>query len=74
MWENGGENGRSNTADFLSGMAQTLPPMMQVMKDIGGVELPEALIKLSEAGESVDASDEESAGKPPKASSSKLDD
>ncbi len=52
VWENGGGhangNGRSNTADFLSGMARTLPPMMQVMKDIGGVELPEALIRFTE--------------------------
>jgi flotillin len=47
VWENGGSNGRSSTADFLSGMAKTLPPMMQVMRDIGGVELPEALVKLS---------------------------
>jgi len=46
VWENGGSNGKSNTADFLSGMARTLPPMMQVMRDIGGVELPEALVKL----------------------------
>jgi flotillin len=46
VWENGGHNGKSSTADFLSGMAKTLPPMMQVMRDIGGVELPEALIKL----------------------------
>jgi flotillin len=47
VWENGGQNGRSNTAEFLSGMAKTLPPMMQVMKDIGGVELPEALVKFA---------------------------
>ena len=47
VWENGGKNGRSNTADFLSGMAKTLPPMMQVMKDIGGIELPESLIRLT---------------------------
>ena len=46
VWENGGANGRGSTADFLSGMAKTLPPMMQVMRDIGGVELPEALVKL----------------------------
>ena len=32
-------------------MAKTLPPMMQVMKDIGGVELPESLIKLGGDGE-----------------------
>ena len=47
VWENGGSNGRGATADFLSGMAKTLPPMMQVMRDIGGVELPEALVKFS---------------------------
>ena len=47
VWENGGQNGRSNTADFLSGLAKTMPPMMQVMKDIGGVELPEALVKFA---------------------------
>ncbi|HTN77769.1 MAG TPA: SPFH domain-containing protein [Pirellulaceae bacterium] len=47
VWENGGGNGKSSTADFISGMAKTLPPMMQVMKDIGGIELPESLIKFS---------------------------
>ena len=46
VWEGGGQNGRSSVGDFLSGMARTLPPMMQVMKDIGGVELPESLVKL----------------------------
>ncbi|WP_425400735.1 flotillin family protein [Aeoliella sp.] len=48
VWENGrGGNGRSSTADFLHGMAGTLPPMLQVMKDIGGVEIPDALAKLA---------------------------
>ena len=46
VWENGGQDGRGSTANFLSKMANTLPPMMQVMRDIGGVELPESLIKL----------------------------
>ena len=32
VWENGGANGRSNTADFLHKMAGSLPPMLQVMK------------------------------------------
>jgi flotillin len=50
VWENG-SNGHSNTAGFLQNMARTLPPMMQVMKDIGGVELPEALIKFAGDGE-----------------------
>ena len=47
VWENGGKNGRTNTADFLTGLAKTLPPMMEVMRDIGGVELPESLIDLN---------------------------
>jgi flotillin len=46
VWEGGNQNGRSSTADFISGMAKTMPPMLQVMRDIGGVELPEALVKL----------------------------
>ncbi|MDZ4780676.1 MAG: SPFH domain-containing protein [Planctomycetia bacterium] len=46
VWENGGSNGTTATANFLQGMARTLPPMMQVMKDIGGVEIPESLIKF----------------------------
>jgi flotillin len=50
VWENGGQNGKNNTADFLSGMARTLPPMMQVMKDIGGVELPESLVRFTGEG------------------------
>ncbi|TWT47652.1 flotillin family protein [Botrimarina hoheduenensis] len=47
VWENGsGKNGRSNTADFLQGMTGTLPPMMQVLRDIGGIEMPDSLAKL----------------------------
>ncbi|PQO42232.1 flotillin family protein [Blastopirellula marina] len=53
VWEGGNQNGRSNTADWLSGMAKTLPPMMQVMKDIGGVELPEALVRFAEDPQSL---------------------
>ena len=30
-------------------MARTLPPMMQVMKDIGGVEFPERFVNLDGA-------------------------
>ena len=46
VWEGGGQNGTSATANWLHNMARTLPPMMQVMKDIGGVEIPETLAKL----------------------------
>jgi flotillin len=36
VWDGNG----ASTGNFLQGMARSLPPMMQVMKDIGGVELP----------------------------------
>ncbi len=56
VWENGGgKEGRTNTADFLHGMAGTLPPMMQVLKDVGGVEIPESLSRLMGANESPEA-------------------
>jgi flotillin len=48
VWENGGHNasGESNTTNFLQSLARSMPPMMQVMKDVGGVEVPEFLAKL----------------------------
>jgi flotillin len=52
VWENGG-NGHgagNNTSNFLQNMARVLPPMMQVMKDIGGVEMPEYLARLTPEG------------------------
>jgi len=51
VWEggNGNGNGTSATANWLHNMARTLPPMMQVMKDIGGVEIPETFVNLGES-------------------------
>ena len=48
VWENGGHNGsgESNTTNFLQSLARSMPPMLQVMKDVGGVEVPEFLAKL----------------------------
>ncbi len=50
VWENGNAtngNGTSNTTQFLQSLARTLPPMMQIMKDIGGVELPEYIARFA---------------------------
>ena len=47
VWENGSQNGQTATANFLQGMSRTLPPMLQVMKEIGGIEVPEYLAKLA---------------------------
>ncbi len=53
VWENGGGggNGRDgvgSTANFLQNMAKTLPPMLQIMQDIGGVQMPEYFGKMVE--------------------------
>lgn len=49
VWEGGGNgNGQTSTSNFLQGMSRTLPPMMQVLKDIGGIEVPEYLAKLTD--------------------------
>src|SRR5438132_9569147 len=49
VWENGGGNGQgpTSTSHFLQSLARVMPPMMQVMKDIGGVEMPEFLARLT---------------------------
>lgn len=48
VWEGGAKaGGESGTAGFVKDMARMMPPMLQVMKDIGGVEMPEYLAKLT---------------------------
>src|SRR5438132_1993847 len=48
VWENGGNgNGTTNTAHFLQNLARSMPPMMQILKDVGGVEIPEFIAKLT---------------------------
>lgn len=45
VWDSGsGENGKSSTANFLSGMMKAIPPMNE-MFDMAGLELPEFLGK-----------------------------
>ena len=51
VWEGGGNgNGTSSTAAFLKDMARMMPPMLQVMKEVGGVEVPEYLARLTGDG------------------------
>ena len=47
VWEGGGANGTSSTANFLQNMSRSLPPMMQVLKDVAGIEMPETLLKVA---------------------------
>lgn len=48
VWE-GGQNGAngSATAGFLRGLAGALPPTLQIMKDIAGVDMPEYFGRLT---------------------------
>ena len=55
VWETGGGNGQGSTANFLNSMANTMPPMLQVLKDIGGIDIPESLASISEKEKSTDA-------------------
>lgn len=49
VWDGGAGNGGKNaTAGFLQGLAGSLPPLLQMMKDIGGVEMPAYFGKLAE--------------------------
>jgi flotillin len=51
VWEGGGGGEMSKTAGFLQDMARVMPPMMQVMRDVGGVEVPEFVARLIPDGE-----------------------
>lgn len=43
VWDSGsGEGGKSSTANFLSGMMQTIPPLSQTLK-MAGIKIPEFL-------------------------------
>ena len=51
VWDNGkGENGKTTTANFLSGMMQSVPPMQEVF-DLAGMKLPEYLGKKTEGAD-----------------------
>ena len=47
VWDNGiGEDGKTSTGRFLQGLAGSLPPVLHMMRDIAGVQMPEALGKI----------------------------
>ncbi len=55
VWDNGkGENGKTTTANFLSGMMQSVPPMQEVF-DLAGMKLPEYLGKNKDESAPADA-------------------
>ncbi len=46
VWDGGNGAAGGGAAGFLRGLGAALPPMMQIMKDVGGVEMPEYFAKL----------------------------
>lgn len=57
VWDGGANaNGTSATSSFLRGLAGALPPMMHMMKDIGGIEMPAYFGKLVEEADAHEAS------------------
>jgi flotillin len=51
VWDQGGNgNGKTATANFISGMASSLPPMQELMK-MGGLDLPEWMGKAMDVEE-----------------------
>ena len=57
VWDGQGSggDGGSATSNFLRGLASSLPPALTMMKDIGGVEMPEFFGRLIEEAEKVEA-------------------
>ncbi len=54
VWDGGakGEGGEGGaTAGFLRSMAGTLPPMLKIMRDVGGIEMPDYFGKILDADE-----------------------
>jgi flotillin len=52
VWDSG--NGNGATSGFLQNMANALPPMMNVLRDIAGVELPGYMPRMSQEPRKVD--------------------
>jgi flotillin len=44
VWDGG--NGKGGTANFLQSLTHALPPMLNIMKDVGGIEMPAFFGKL----------------------------
>ncbi|MFO0984390.1 MAG: SPFH domain-containing protein [Planctomycetota bacterium] len=48
VWDggNGHQNGSGGAAGFLQGLSRSLPPMLNIMRDIGGIQMPDYFGKL----------------------------
>ncbi len=58
VWDGAGNGGKSSTANFLSGIVQSLPPLHEVAKMVG-LELPHYLGKMDKEHQAEDAAMEQ---------------
>jgi flotillin len=58
VWD--GQNGKS-TAGFLQNLGRSLPPMLSMMKDVGGIDMPEFFGKIVGDDKTAESSDGEPA-------------
>jgi flotillin len=49
VWDGGGKDGTSSTANFLSGLMKSIPPMSELF-NMAGMELPDYLAKTKDSG------------------------
>ena len=49
VWDAGGRDGMSSTANFLSGLMKSIPPMSELF-NMAGMELPDYLAKTKDDG------------------------
>jgi len=59
VWDGGGNGGagQSSTSSFLRSLGNSLPPLMDIMKNLGGVELPKFFGRLAEPAGGASTSD-----------------
>lgn len=60
VWDGGTQNGKTSTANFLSGMLQSLPPLQDVFKS-AGLEMPEIVAPKEVGAEEAKATQAEQA-------------
>ncbi|HKX45914.1 MAG TPA: SPFH domain-containing protein [Planctomycetota bacterium] len=46
VWDGNSSDGKSATANFVQSLGGALPPVLKIMRDIGGIEMPEYFGKL----------------------------
>ena len=59
VWGGGGGSGegRSGVADFVRDLGSSVVPMMHLMREVGGVQLPESLLRFVEETEGAEAAE-----------------